>query len=392
MAGVVTLVAIGAAAWTATIVTTGLARAGELTTLLAGIEALLLLVFASALQNLFVALMGLRGSAGDLLRSRSPVAWAAALGGVGFLFFHTLLNPQGDPAAALANRNVQVIFGLVGVFTVVTFATWGLLRLGATRPARPAGTPIPAGERQTSTAAGTPIGPVAPPTRPVTPSAPLTTDGPSTAASGPGAGWVPAGGMPASVMHAGPAGRPFEASIGTADGSARGRATFRLADGWIVARTQLVDPGARRQLRAFSVLSAAAWLVPFTAFAVAVEGPVTDAFVAGFLAVALAWLAVVVIARLLLERYAVAHTAVFPAGAIAATGGVGRDWNLGCALTILLTPLIGLLYLLLGGGRVIRVVAPLRADRPDPVAIRLKGSEAEARFLEQLLLAARLSG
>jgi hypothetical protein len=59
---------------------------------------------------------------------------------------------------------------------------------------------------------------------------------------------------------------------------------------------------------------------------------------------------------------------------------------------ILLSPLVGLLYLLLARGRVIRVVAPLRADRAEPVSLRLKGSEAEARYLEQLLRPAGRSG
>jgi hypothetical protein len=186
--------------------------------------------------------------------------------------------------------------------------------------------------------------------------------------------------------------RGLEASIGTADGAARGRATFRVADGWVVARTRLIDPGARRQLQAFGVLSAAAWLGPFVAVALARATPSAPGpFVAGFLGIGLAWIVALVVARLVLERYAVTHTAVFPATAIV-SAGASRDWNLGCALAILLTPVVGILYLLLAGGRVLRVVAPFAADRPGPVSLRLKGSEAEARYLEQLLLGARSLG
>lgn len=192
-------------------------------------------------------------------------------------------------------------------------------------------------------------------------------------------------------MAGSPVGSPspaLEASIGTADGAARGRAWFRVADGWVVARTQLVDPGARRRLRVFGVLSAAAWMVPFAGVALADGGPARpDVLGIGLLVVA-AWLVAVVVARLWLERYAVTQTAVFPAAALAADE-VGRDWGLGCAFTILLTPLAGLLYLLLARGRVLRVTARFAADRPGPVTLRLKGSEPDARLLRHLLTAGR---
>lgn len=108
----------------------------------------------------------------------------------------------------------------------------------------------------------------------------------------------------------------------------------------------------------------------------------------GLLAVAGAWLVAIVIARLWLERYAVIQTAIFALAALAADE-VGRDWSLGCALTILLSPLVGLLYLLLARGRVVRVTAPFAADRQGPVTLRLKGSEPEARRLRHLLTSGR---
>ena len=105
----------------------------------------------------------------------------------------------------------------------------------------------------------------------------------------------------------------------------------------------------------------------------------------------LAWVLALVVGALWVERYRVVHVATFPARAL---GGVdvGRDWSLGCALTILLSPLIGLLYLLLARGRVVRVAGPFAADEAGIVGLRLKGSEAEGRTLEQVLLGARMAG
>jgi hypothetical protein len=369
--GVVTLVTIAGVAWAITIATTGMARAGELSVGLAGIEALLLLVFAAALQNLFVALVGMRGSAGEILRARSPIAWGATLAIVTFLFFHALLNPQGDPATALDNRNVQVVMGLVGAFSVVVFAAWGVLRL--TAPGRvPAAVSVPAAVAM--------AGPSSAPADSCLSSAPAMSVATPLAA--------PPAVVPAT-LGAAPSVPALEASIGTADGAARGRAWFRVADGWVMTRTQLVDPGARRRLRVFSVLSAAAWMVPFVGVALAGGRPDRpDVLGIGLLVVGGVWLAAVVVARLWLERYAVTQTAVFPVAALAADE-VGRDWSLGCAFTLLLSPLVGLLYLLLARGRVLRVTAPFAADRQVPVTLRLKGSEPEARLLRHLLTSGR---
>ncbi len=345
---VVALMAVGATAWSATIITTGLGRAGELVNLLAGVEALLLLVFASALQNLFVALLGLRGSAGELLRSRSPVSWGVALAVVSFLFFHALLNPQGDPAAAFSNRNVQVVVGLVATFSAVVFSAWGIAWLVGSRTAQ--------ATRQRAA---------------------------PRASSPPGVPW-PTASRAAS-------GR-LEVVLDTVGGRARGRATFQFTGGWVVARTQLIDPRASRQFRAFGLLSAFASCVPFgvVAFTGAIPAP-AGPFVIGCLAIALTWLGAVIVARLGLERYAVTHTAVFPAGAMVAED-VRRDWSLGCALAILLTPLAGILYLVLARGRVVRVIGPFAADQPGPMTLRLKGNEAEARYLAQLVAVARVPG
>ena len=184
----------------------------------------------------------------------------------------------------------------------------------------------------------------------------------------------------------------MEASIPTADGKARGRISLRVSGGLVEARTELIDPAAARQFRAFVLLSLLAWLVPLLAYAASLQDARASVVAGvGVLGLALAWIVLVIVGRLWMERYRLVHTVVFPARAIAKLD-VGRDWNLGCGLMILLSPLIGIPYLLLAGGRVVRIVAPLDAERPGPVSLRLKGSEAEARYLEQLVLAARAAG
>ena len=396
--GFVTLVAIGGASWVATIATVGLAGSGPTPTILGGIEALLLVVFAATLQNLFLALIGLPGTVGDLVRRWSPIAWGGCLLLVTFLFWHTLLNPAGDPSTALSVRNVQVTLGLVGGFTVVTVAAWIVLKLAIVRSAVPA----PITQMPPVVASASPGEAAAPPAIVGTASA-------VAAIASPPPGLVPPSvTTPQAVAPAPPAMHPvlvqwaaipplvaqpaLEASIPTADGKARGRMSFRIAGGWVEARTEFIDRAAMRQFRWFSLLSLLAWLVPLIAYAASLRDARASVVAGiGVLGLALAWLVAVIAARLWMERYRLVNTVVFPVRAIAKFD-VGRDWNLGCGLMILLSPLVGILYLLLAGGRVVRIVAPLAADGPGPVSLRLKGTQTEVRYLEQLILAARSVG
>jgi len=175
-------------------------------------------------------------------------------------------------------------------------------------------------------------------------------------------------------------------SIGTADGAARGRVWLDVVDGMVTARTELLDPAARHQYRALVLLSGAGLLVPAIAGAMlAPGGAVPDGLATGLLALLGAWLLVVVAGRAWLERYRVVHVAVFPVREVAAVE-VGRDLGLGCVLAILLSPLVGLLYLALAGGRVTRITAPFDPGRRGPVRLRCKGSESEAWSISRLLL------
>jgi hypothetical protein len=383
--GLVALVAVGGIAWAITMATTSMARNGEMTNGLAGIEALLLLVFASALQNLFVALLGFRGSAGELLRQRSRVAWLAATTVVTFLFFHTLLNPQGDPSTALTNRNVQVTLGLVLAFSIGTGVAWVIARLAAPRD-RPAGSQA-GDDRGPSVPAWAPPGgaaPGGPPPGGPPPGGPTSILVP--AAAGVSAA-VPADPAVFSPAAPGPVREPGDwCSIGTADAAARGRLWLGVADGMVVARSELLDPAARRQFQALVVLSAMGLFIPVLAGVVALDRrPASEGMVIGLLGLLGAWLLVVIGGRVWLERYRVAHVAVFPAREVVAVD-VGRDLGLGCVLTILLSPLVGLLYLALTGGRVTRITAPFDPASRTPIRLRCKGSEAEAWMVQRLLL------
>jgi len=175
-------------------------------------------------------------------------------------------------------------------------------------------------------------------------------------------------------------------SIRTADAGARGRAWFGVDGDRITARTELIDRRALRQYRALVLLTLVAWLVPLGVGAVAAgHVAVPDAVSMGFPLGLVGWAIVVLVGQVWLGRYRVVHTTVFSMRDVAAVD-MGRDWGIGCALAILLTPLIALIYLVAARGRVIRVAAPLAADRAGPVALRLKGSELEGLALRRMLL------
>ncbi len=139
-AGALTLLAVGAAAWLLTIPTSILQRLdlpGWLGGAVGGIQALLLLVFAVAVENLFLEMLTLPGTAGRYLSRRHRLWWFVALVGTGFAFWHTLINPGGDLASALGTTNVRFFLGVVGAFVVfVCGLRWYVVR--KTRPPAPA--------------------------------------------------------------------------------------------------------------------------------------------------------------------------------------------------------------------------------------------------------------
>ena len=116
---------VGALAWLVTLGAGPLRSAVPgIAVLVGGIEALLLLVFAVAVQNGFVQLLAFRNSAGRALFHLNKIAWGVALLAVTFVFWHTLVNPRGDLAEALGATNVQAFLATVGVVLAVAAAAW----------------------------------------------------------------------------------------------------------------------------------------------------------------------------------------------------------------------------------------------------------------------------
>lgn len=127
-----TFLVIGFGLWGLTIITDLIQRQNispSLQTLVGGLEAFLLVVFAVALENTFVQMLGLPGSFGEALRKKSRPLWLLGLTMVTFIFYQTLINPRGELAAALEESNVLIFLSAVGAFVLFTFGLWAYLRI-----------------------------------------------------------------------------------------------------------------------------------------------------------------------------------------------------------------------------------------------------------------------
>jgi len=140
LAGLRTLVLVGATAWLlsgvaglgsslVSVASLAMSVTPNLAIGIGGLQSLLLLAFASAVQNTFLELLGLPGTVGQMLRQWNRWLWGLAMLGTSFLFYHTLLNPQGDLTAAMQTTNVRV-FLITGVgFAVLAVAVWLYFKL-----------------------------------------------------------------------------------------------------------------------------------------------------------------------------------------------------------------------------------------------------------------------
>ncbi|MFH1907304.1 MAG: hypothetical protein ABIL11_07985 [Chloroflexota bacterium] len=118
-----TFTVIGLAVWLPTAVTGLLLKLSLpeiVSTLLGGVEAFLLVIFAVALENLFVQMLGFPGSFGQSLKRRSRWLWIGLLVLVTFVFYHTLINPRGELAEAISQANVILFFVITGIFIIVS--------------------------------------------------------------------------------------------------------------------------------------------------------------------------------------------------------------------------------------------------------------------------------
>lgn len=127
----ITFSVVGVGVWLATAVTRLLQRQSLSETplnLMAGLEGFFLIIFAVTLENTFVQMLGFAGSFGQALKRKNRWLWLAVLIGVTFLFYHTLLNPRGELAAALQEGNVRLFLGIAVAFVVGTCGLWVYFR------------------------------------------------------------------------------------------------------------------------------------------------------------------------------------------------------------------------------------------------------------------------
>lgn len=135
-----TYLGIGFGLWALTTLTSILQRLNISETLgeiVGGLESFLLIVFAVALENMFVQMLGLPGSFGEAVRKNKPGFWLLGLMGVTFVFFHTLINPRGELAAAMEESNVLIFLGAAGAFVIFTLGLWIYLKIRSKSAAAP---------------------------------------------------------------------------------------------------------------------------------------------------------------------------------------------------------------------------------------------------------------
>lgn len=119
-----TYIVIGLTAWLPTIATTLIQRQNiseNQKNLVGGLEALLLVIFAVALENIFVQLVGVSEGLGKKMKTWNKWLWGIALALSAFAFLHTLLNPHYDFVSALQQGNILVFVSVSATFIVITF-------------------------------------------------------------------------------------------------------------------------------------------------------------------------------------------------------------------------------------------------------------------------------
>jgi hypothetical protein len=94
----------------------------------ASLQSLLLLVFAVTVQNIFLHMLALPDTIGEMLKQKSKILWFIGLVASSFIFLQTLLNPNGDLARSLQTSNVRVYVGTIFIFLLFTILMRVLLK------------------------------------------------------------------------------------------------------------------------------------------------------------------------------------------------------------------------------------------------------------------------
>ena len=119
-----TYLAMALVAWLPTIATTMIQRgaiSNATREIVGGVEAFLLVIFAMALESLFLQLLALSEGLGTKLKRSSRWAWATSLAMCAFFFLHTLLNPRYDLVETLKQSNITLFVSVMIVFVVIAF-------------------------------------------------------------------------------------------------------------------------------------------------------------------------------------------------------------------------------------------------------------------------------
>ena len=86
-----------------------------------GLEAFLLVIFAVALENMFIQLLGFSEGLGAKLKRSNRWTWGISLVLCTAFFLHTLLNPHYDLVESLKQGNTAKFIGVALIFILVTF-------------------------------------------------------------------------------------------------------------------------------------------------------------------------------------------------------------------------------------------------------------------------------
>ncbi|MFC2029025.1 hypothetical protein ACFLTX_03755 [Chloroflexota bacterium] len=133
LTSVITFSLFGLIAWSTTIWTRGILQdpsklPGISRTLIAGIEAFMLIIVAVVIDNFFAHMLAFPGSFGALLKKISRVLWYIGLFIMTFIFIHTLINPDADILTALRDGNVILFVAVVASYVLIVFISYLIFR------------------------------------------------------------------------------------------------------------------------------------------------------------------------------------------------------------------------------------------------------------------------